>query len=199
MWEQGTIQWNWGVKMGKRFSRSWDYIGKFIAEGSGRAKYFTSFQKELDFYVAPTSILHCSQWQYSWDRVFLRVMLPEAVEMSWGGTSWLRTPDYLVGDWCPGETVVKDVPKVYESHWNITQFKMKIHTWRRGLTYVSFRSHLLFYASTQSKVIEWKQEKETATELNSVASLNYQIFLISPYWKAQHSPSSNVTIGQIQS
>lgn len=42
--------------MGKRFSMSWDYTGEFIAEGSGWGKYFTSFQKELDIYVALTSV-----------------------------------------------------------------------------------------------------------------------------------------------
>lgn len=37
--------------MGKRFSMSWDYTDEFIAEESGWARDFTSFQKELDLYV----------------------------------------------------------------------------------------------------------------------------------------------------
>lgn len=37
--------------MGKHFSMSWDYTGEFIAEESGWDKDFTSFQKELDFYL----------------------------------------------------------------------------------------------------------------------------------------------------
>lgn len=70
--------------------------------------------------------------------VFVRVVSPQAVEGFWGGTSWLQMPNYLLGDWCPGESIAKNVPRMCESRWNITQFKMKIQSSRRGRINVSF-------------------------------------------------------------
>lgn len=83
--------------------------------------------------------------------VFVRVVSPQAVERFWGGTSWLQMPNYLLGYWCPGEMVAKNVPRVCESHWNITEFKMKIQSLRTGLTNVSFHGQssavLLFHSA----------------------------------------------------
>lgn len=61
------------MKLGKDFSKSQDYSGEFIAEGSGWAKYFTSFQKKKkkkkDIYVVLINVYHSHQWQYIWGGV----------------------------------------------------------------------------------------------------------------------------------
>lgn len=82
--------------------------------------------------------------------VFVRVVSPQALEKFSGGTSWLQMPNYWLGDWCPGETIAKNVPRMCESHWNITEFKMKIQSSRRGWINVSFHgqsSAILFFHS----------------------------------------------------
>lgn len=58
-----------------------------------------------------------------------------------------------------GETVVNDVPKVCESHWNTTESEVKTQWLRKGWLIFHFMDwHLLPYSSTQPKVVEWKQE-----------------------------------------